>query len=239
MKTKIFIIIIVLLTSINLSFAQVTKTDSITAKQVIEKYITAIGGRDSLANVKDKTTVLRGAVSGIDVTMVIYQKTPDKIRQEINASAVDQVVKYDGKKAVMTVGENSRDLTGSALEGLKYEAMLNFILKLDELKIGLKLLGKTKVDKNDAYEIEMKFPSGEVWKQYYDVKSGLKVKSSKTINSPQGSFAQTTHYGNYKSVAGVKYPFSVKQTMGPQVLDFKISSIKINTGLKDDKFKVE
>ncbi len=239
MKTKIFISVIVLLSSINLIFAQDKKNEEITAKQVIEKYITAIGGRDSLANVKDKTSVLRGSVSGIDVSMVIYQKSPDKLLQEINAGAVNQVIKYDGKKAVMTIGENSRDLTGSVLEGLKYEAMLDFILNLDKLNVGLKLLGKTKVDKNDAYEIEMKFPSGEVWKSFYDIKSGLKVKSSKTINTPQGSFTQTTYYGNYKAVGGVKYPFSIKQTMGPQSLDFKVSSLKVNTGLKDDKFKVE
>ena len=239
MKTKIFISVIVLFTSINFVFAQNTKTDSVTAKQVIEKYITAIGGRDNLANVKDKTSVLRGTVSGIDVSMVIYQKLPDKLEQEINAGTVNQVIKYDGKKAVMTVGENSRELTGSALEGLKYKAMLDFILKLDELKVGLKFLGKAMVDNKDAYEVEMKFPSGEVQKEFYDVKSGLMVKSSKTINTPQGSFAQTTYYEKYKSVGGVKYPFSIKQTVGPQSLDFKVSSIKINTGLKDDKFKVE
>ncbi|HED38033.1 MAG TPA: hypothetical protein ENI76_07300 [Ignavibacteria bacterium] len=239
MKTKIFISVIVLLTSINIVFAQDKKGDSTTVKQVIEKYITAIGGRDSLANIKDKTTVLRGSVSGIDVSMVIYQKLPDKIKQEINAGAVNQVIKYDGKKAMMTVGENSRELTGSTLEGLRYEAMLNFILKLDELKVGLKLLGKVKVDNKDAYEVEMKYPSGNIRKEFYDVKSGLKVKSSKTINTPQGSFAQTSYYGDYKPVAGVKYPFSIKQTVGPQSLDFKVSSIKINTGLKDSKFKVE
>lgn len=239
MKTKILISVIILLVSINLNFAQDKKKDDITAKQVIEKYITAIGGRDSLENVKNKTTVLRGTVSGIDVTMIIYQKLPDKIRQEINAGAVNQVIKYDGKKAVMTVGENSRDLTGSALEGIKYEAMLDFILKLDELKIQLKLLTKEKIDNKDTYKVEMKFSSGEIWKLFYDVESGLKVKSSKTINSPQGSFAQTTYYGDYKSVDGVKYPFSIKQTIGPQSLDFKVSTIKINTDLKDDKFKIE
>ena len=71
MKTKILISVIILLVSINLNFAQDKKKDDITAKQVIEKYITAIGGRDSLENVKNKTTVLRGTVSGIDVTMII------------------------------------------------------------------------------------------------------------------------------------------------------------------------
>ena len=239
MKTKLFLYIIFALVTFNLAFAQETKKDSIMAKQVIDKYVSAIGGTDNLANIKDKTTIMRGSVSGIDVTMVIYQKTPDKIRQEINAGAVEQVIKYDGKKAVMIVGENSRELTGSALASLKYEAQLNFYLKLDELNIKTTLLGTEKVNKNDVYKIELKLPSGEIWKQFFDVKSGLKVKSSKTISTPQGSFAQTTYYKDYKAVGGIKFPYNIQQTVGPQSLDFNVSSIKINTGLKDDKFKID
>ena len=238
MKTKALIFVFTLTVSINLIFAQ-DINDNITANQVIERYITVIGGRNSLENVKDKTTFLSGTVSGIDVSIVVYQKLPGKIIKEINAGAVNQVIKYDGEKAIMSVGKNIRALTGSALDGLKYEAMVGFILKLDDLKIELKLLDKEKVYNKDAYKVEFKFTSGKVWKLFYDIESGLKVKSTKTINSPQGSFAQTTYYDNYKSVNGVKYPFSIKQTIGPQTLDFKVSSIKINAGLKDDKFKIE
>ncbi len=239
MKTKIFLSVVIFLSSVNLAFSQETKTDSITAQQVIEKYINAIGGKENISKIKDKTSILRGSVSGIDVTTVIYQKLPDKIRQEINAGAVDQVIKYDGKKAVMIVGENSRNLSGSTLEALKYEAMLDFILKLNQLKIDLTLSGIEKVNKKDAYKVELKFSSGEVWKQFFDVETGLKVKATKTISTPQGSFAQTTYYGDYKALGGVKYPYTIKQTVGPQSLEFKVSSMKVNTGLKDDKFKIE
>ena len=46
-------------------------------------------------------------------------------------------------------------------------------------------------------------------------------------------------YSDYKDVDGVKYPFTIKQTLGRQSFEFKVDSIKVNTGLADKNFEVE
>ena len=67
----------------------------------------------------------------------------------------------------------------------------------------------------------------------------LKVKDSKQVTVPQGTFTRETEYSDYRNVDGVMYPFKLKQSIGQQVLDFSVSSIKVNTGLKDDKFEIK
>ena len=88
------------------------------------------------------------------------------------------------------------------------------------------------VDGKDAYVLELSNEEGASTKEYFDAETGLKLK--KEIASPSGP--QTTSYSDYKEVNGVKFPYSM--TVSSQVdIPFKVTDIKINSGLKDDDFK--
>ena len=39
---------------------------------------------------------------------------------------------------------------------------------------------------------------------------------------------QTFNFGDYKEVDGVKFPFVLSQSMGPQSIDFIISKVEVN-----------
>ncbi len=213
--------------------------EGITAKKVIDKYINALGGKDNLEKVKDKTTIMRGSVQGMNITMMIYQKAPNKMKQEMDAGAMKQDVYFDGKKAVMTVGGNSQEITGEGLEAMKYEALIHPLFIIDSVKVNSKLDGIEKINGKDAYKVEMSLPDGKTWLEYFDTNSGLKVKDSKQVTVPQGTFTRETEYSDYRNVDGVLFPFKLKQSIGQQILNFSVSSIKVNTGLKDDKFEIK
>jgi outer membrane lipoprotein-sorting protein len=138
----------------------------------------------------------------------------------------------------MQAGGQEMKIEGSELEKLKYEASIHLLLDLDSLGVNLKLSGMTKVNGKNAYKIEMLFPSGTKWIQYYDPETGLKVKETKNIVTPKGTFTQEVLYSDYKTLEGVKYPFTIKQSIGPQTMQFRVDSIKINTGIPDSKFNL-
>jgi len=48
-----------------------------------------------------------------------------------------------------------------------------------------------------------------------------------------------TGYGDYQEVKGVKFPFTISQSMGPQSFEFKVSEIMVNEGVEDADFSVE
>ena len=210
----------------------------LSAKDVINNYIKAIGGRDSLAAVHDRTTVMKGTVQGFPVTTTIYQKEPDLFKQEVDAGGMTQDITFNGKDGKMQAGGQEMKIEGSELEKLKYEASIHLLLDLDSLGVNLKLSGMTKVNGKNAYKIEMLFPSGTKWIQYYDPETGLKVKEMKNIVTPKGTFTQEVLYSDYKTVDGVKYPFTIKQSIGPQTMQFQVDSIKINTGIPDSEFNL-
>jgi len=239
MKSIKLLCLLIFISTINISFAQANKVDSLSVEHIINKYISSVGGSDNLLNVKDITTEMQGSVSGVDVKMTVYQKSPNKILKEINAGAVRQIILYDGTNAFMKIGKSQRKLSNQALEGLKYESMTIFMLSLDELKIKTELLANENIEGRNIYKVKLILPSGEEWIYFFDVESGLKIKSLKTVYSPQGAFTQTTFFSDYNSINGINFPFNIKQTIGIQSLEFKVNSIKINTGLKDEIFKTE
>ena len=71
---------------------------------------------------------------------------------------------------------------------------------------------------------------------YYDTKSGLKVAETKTVEQAGNKISQTTNYGDYREVKGVKMPFNIIQNVGFE-LDIKMSEVKINEGVSDADFQ--
>ena len=209
----------------------------LTADKILDNYINAIGGKENLKKVKDRTTEMEGAVQGVKVSMVIYQKAPDKMMQEVSAGAMKQDIYYNGKTGQIQMSGKTMEVKGNELEKLKYESTLDLLLRLKSFGIKLILEDVEKVNGKDAYKVDMILPSGTKWVQYYDPQTWLKVKESKSITVPQGTYTQDTFFDDYREVDGVKYPFSLKQTLGPQHLDFVVTSLKVNTGLKNNLFE--
>ena len=234
-KVTSLIIFITFLASIQNIYSQ--DSTKISAREVINNYIKAIGGKANLDKVKDRTTIMTGSVAGTKVRLTIYQKAPNLLKQESKVGSLIQDVYYDGKHALIIAAGKKLEITGSELEQLKYQSTLNMILDLKSLGIKLKYIGLKKVDDKNAYEIEMILPSGSKWIQYYDVKTGLKFKEVKFVITASGKTKQVTYFGKYKKVKDVLYPFSIKQKLGPQNLEFKVLSIDVNANLSKSIFE--
>ncbi len=212
--------------------------DSIDPKVVLEKYLDAIGGRDALAKIEDRTTIMRGTAMGQALTIIVKQKAPNKMRQEVKAGGMDQTIVFDGEKGVMKAATQKVEITGKELEQLKIEASLELLLDPESFGVKLSYEGLEKVGEKDANKIKMTLPSGIRWFAYFDAESGLKVKEQKELQTQMGLIEQVVIYDNYTEVDGIKYPFKLTQSFGPQSVEMTVSSVKINKGLNDDIFVI-
>lgn len=205
---------------------------------VLEKYLEAIGGRDALTKVQDRTTIMRGTAMGQSLTIIVKQKAPNKMLQEVKAGGMDQTIIFDGEKGVMKAATQKVDVTGKELEQLKIEATMELLLDLESSGIKLSFEGTEKINERDAHKIKMTLPSGIRWFVYFDAESGLKVKEQKEMQTQMGLIEQVVAYDNYTEVEGIKYPFKLTQSFGPQSVEMTVSSVKVNKGLADDIFVI-
>ena len=212
--------------------------DGVTAKSVLDKYINAMGGKKTLMATKDLEIILQGTIQGMDVTLSISQKAPNKLYQVLDAGIIKQVTVFNGEKGKQSANGQEMIVDGEQLEELKLQATLNLDLKYDELGITSELTGTKDVNGKDAYEIQLVYPSGKKVYHYYDPETGLRVREVSTVSTPQGDFSQTVDMEDYREVDGRMFPYKMTQNLGPQTIEMEVSSIKVNQGLDDSLFEI-
>ncbi|MEE9431189.1 MAG: hypothetical protein V3V16_09125, partial [Melioribacteraceae bacterium] len=213
--------------------------DGITVQTVIDAYLTAIGGREKLLSIKDKTTKLKGSMQGTDIVLTLMQKAPNKLYQEIDFGVGKQKTIFDGEKGKQEAMGQVQEITGDQLENLKLQNNMHLILDYEKYNVKAELSGKEDVDGSEAYKIVLTYPTGSKRTEFYDAMSGFKVREVSTTKTPQGEFTQKVDLKDYREVNGMKAPYKLIQSMGPQSLELDVISIEINTDLDDAIFEVD
>ncbi len=238
-KTGLLIVLLITISvQLNLFAQESDSSKTVDPNVVLEKYLDAIGGRNALAKVEDRTTIMRGTAMGQALTIIVKQKTPNKMRQEVKAGGMDQTIIFDGQRGIMKAATQNVEVTGKELEQLKIEATMELLLDVEVNGVKLTYEGSEKINGKDAHKIKMTLPSGIRWFTYFDSESGLKVKEQKEMQTQMGLIEQVVTYDNYTEVEGIKYPFKITQSFGPQSVEMTVSSVKVNKGLSDDIFKI-
>ncbi|WP_404827657.1 M16 family metallopeptidase [Flavobacterium shii] len=204
----------------------------ITAKSVFNNYIKAIGGEKNVTAVKTiamfGSTTIPQAPSPLSFTSKMDAKGKMMVSLAMGTmNLMKQVVNEKG--AYIEQQGQKKTLEGSDLADMKAGAAPFEELQLAK-KDGLTIDRIEPVNGNEAYAIK----DGKTT-YFYDTKSGLKVAKSKTAEQGGQTITQTTNFGDYKEIKGVKVPFNIIQNVGFE-LDIKISEVKINEDVTDKDF---
>lgn len=204
----------------------------VTAKSVIDNYIKAIGGEKAASAVKTiamtGTTTIPQAPSPLNFTSKIDAKGKLMVELAMGTMSLMKQVVNEKEAYVMQQGQR-QNIEGTMLTDMRAAATPFEELSLSK-KQGLTLETIESINGKDAYAVK----NGKTT-LYYDVVSGLKLADSKVMEQGGKSVTQTTNYGDYKEVKGVKVPFNIIQNVGFE-LDIKMSDVKINEGVSDADF---
>ncbi|MCX6152172.1 MAG: hypothetical protein NTX22_16725 [Ignavibacteriales bacterium] len=237
---KVFLIIVFIFTPLAFLRAQYSKIpEGVTADTVIQNYISAIGGKENILKVKDRTTFMNASVQERKLTLTIYQKEPNKLLQVINSGGMEIKIIFNGEKGFQVTAAGKHEISGAALEDMKIESNLNAVVDYARYGIKATLVGVEKLNDKNVFKLEMELPGGKKYYEFYDPESALKIKQIKTLASQNGSVEQVSDFSDYQLVDGVKYPFKIIQTMGSQKIEATVTSIKVNQNLDDKLFEVE
>lgn len=217
------------------SFAQETTT-----KQVIEKYMTAIGGKQAASEIEDLTMKMTAEIQGQKMETLVQKKQPNKFLTVVTIDGMGEMnrIVCDGKKAKMTAMGQTQDLEGEALEALlKQNSFFGEMSYLeDDSKVTYE--GIEKVNDTDCHKLKVTTTMGDAF-EYYDAATGLKVRQVMDSKTPMGEMTITTDISDYRQVGGVKFPHKLKQDMGMMAFEMVIEELKVNQGLSDLLFTIE
>ncbi|MDO6471168.1 insulinase family protein [Maribacter sp. 1_MG-2023] len=205
----------------------------VSAKSILEKYITAIGGKDKLESVNTLSMMAAAEMQGMKLDLNVKKTSSNQLMQDVQmmGNSVSKQV-LNGDIGYMIVQGQRKDLAGKEIETFKGESAPFSELQLlsdDTITLeGMEMVG----DKN-AYKLKV----GENKSAFYDVETGLKLQEI-TVTEMQGKqIASTSNFEDYKEVSGILFPYKIMQTVGPQSFEFIVSEIKVNDGVSTADFK--
>ncbi len=213
----------------------------ITASDVINKYIKAIGGAKKLKSVKNISIEMTSMMQGMEVSMTQVKAVPNKSKMKMSLAAMgmdlmEQV--YDGKDAKVVIQGAEQPISDEDKADMANDMMFSE-LYYKEQGYKTELVGIKSINGESAYEVEVTSPSGDKTTEFYSKESGLKLRESQVVEGPNGEEVTNTDYSDYKEVDGIKFPYSMKIPAGGGMdMKAEVKSIKINTTLPADTFKV-
>ncbi|MFC0342966.1 LolA family protein [Epilithonimonas hispanica] len=193
-----------------------------TAKQVIDNYVTALGGKAKLEAVKTLSMKNTISVMGMEMEGTTVKKD-NKFKSTQTMMGQEMVQIFDGEKGYANQMGQKMDFPADQVAKLKTSKIIE-ALGMDAAKI--KTVEKKQIDGKDFYVL-----SSDDTKSYFDVKTGLLAKS-------EGDKGVMT-IAKYADVDGIKFPEEMSVDAGGQQITIKNSDIKINQPVSDDVFKIE
>ncbi len=214
-------------------------TPTVTAQQILDKYMQAIGGRAAWE--KLKTRVSMGTIEipsmSLSGTVLVHEKAPDRMLMVVILAGSAFRQGFDGTEGWSDDPVNGvRVKSGAALEEMRRDADFYHPLHLQQVYSKFAVEGTEKINGRDAYVLEATLPDGGADKMYFDEESGLVVRIETQVHTSDGVQNFMEDIEDYRQVDGVKLPFTVHQTNAASSYTIRFGDVHHNTELDDSEF---
>lgn len=226
----------------------VSAQDLPTAQQVFDNHIKAVGGEAAISAINDVTiSMLSSSNRGTAETEMIHKLPEYRGAMSVYSNGREMMsMKYDGERfnRASPWGGGSKPLEGE--EAKTAGVQMHPFPEMLYGKMGFMATvdGVEKEGDKELYKVTLT-KDGKSFSNFYDEKTGLKVKSISKTSSPRGDFESTSTYEGYEAFKGsdVLFPKITKQNtaggQGGMSTSSEISSIKFNKGVKDKVFAID
>lgn len=209
-------------------------------KEVLEKYVDAIGGR--AANEKITSRFTKGTVElspmGLKGTFETYAAPQDRTISKLNLAGIGELIDgFDGTTAwAVNPIQGSREKSGAEL--VQARLINNFYREInhDKLYSKMEVKGIEKVGDTEAYAVIAEAKDLAPETLYFDTKSGLLLRSDTTMISPEGNQSAKIYYEDMREADGVKIPFRVRTVLPQFVITLAVTELKHNLTMKPETF---
>jgi outer membrane lipoprotein-sorting protein len=215
-----------------------------TADEVIEKYISAKGGREKLKAVQSvRMTGKMDIGNGAQAPFIMEMKRPHKVRTEFTIQGMTGTQAYDGTTGWMVMPfMGKKDPEVMAADDLKdIDDQADFEGALVDYKAKghqVELLGKQTIEGTPAWKLKLTKKNGDVAYVYLDADAYLEVKEEgkRNVRGQEVEFESTM--GDYKTVDGIVFPFSLqaKPKGAPAGMTITVEKVEINPAVDDARF---
>lgn len=214
-------------------------TNSISASEIIETYLKAIGGKDEVKKVTSMSSVIGLDMMGRSFEGVEKKMNPGMQMLELKMGTMTVMkMVFNGTSGFQQQGPQKKDLSEKEIkEAQDDKGVIPQLYYITDVAYKTDYLGTGKVDDEDTYRLKVVMPSGRTSIQEYSVKTGLLLKEETTSIQEGADIPMTIEYKNYKKTGALLLPTEITRNAGGQEIPFKYKEIKLNEGVTEADFK--
>lgn len=208
-----------------------------TIDQIVDKYITALGGAAKLAKVTSLTVTASRVESdgkAIEPESIWYKG--GKYAADTTYGKIVVSERYDGSTATKYGDPHAITLKPDEADRIRREAELFAPANLKTIYPTMDFRFLDRIDGREVYFVAATTASKVRERLYFDVLTGFLVRRSAATPTVLGNFIYQVDYADYKSVGGVKMPMTIKYSMPNIRWTRKIIEAKVNAPVDDAKF---
>ncbi|HMF57422.1 MAG TPA: c-type cytochrome [Pyrinomonadaceae bacterium] len=211
-----------------------------TAEQILEKYVTAVGGRAAIAKIQ--TTVMKGSTEMAPGRTGAVEITLKSSNSMLMTTTGPQGAVF--ARAITPSGgwmrnpRGARALHGADLDDLRLETLAFSALKISEPFPRMTVVGRDRVGDHDAYVLEYNPSSDTRQLLYFDSETGFLLRQlfiTKTMLAP---IPEQLDYSDYRNVDGVMLPFLLRFSSVDESSAITLTEIKHNVPVDDSIFRM-
>jgi outer membrane lipoprotein-sorting protein len=218
-----------------------------TADQIIEKYLNARGGTDSLRNIKTVHLIGKIQTAGMELPVVYYWKAPDKIRFQVDLRGKSGITVFTGDSGWIVDPSTNTFLPKklSPQEVAQKKPLIsclmvffdNLLLNYNKNHYKVEYNGKDSSASGMSYKISIRMTDGTNVCYYIDAKNYLDYHHKVTFPDLNSTFDVSLKEFTYFN--GINIPMEIESRIQDQrITKIVIEKMMLNTDLNDDLFSM-
>ena len=213
-------------------------TDKVSAYNIIEDYLKAIGGKEEVKKVNSINATISLEMMGRSFTGTEKILAPNKHFLELKMGEMTIMKSvFDGSKGFQQQGPQKKDLSEAEIKEASDDKGVIPQLYYIGADYKTEYIGSGKIGEETTYRLKVVMPSGRLSIQEYASKTGLLLKEETTSKEGDTDSPLTIEYKNYKKAGNILVPYEVTRNQGGQEFTMVYTGIKVNEGVTEADFK--
>ena len=223
-----------------------TGPGQLTADQILDKYIQALGGAQRLAAITSfvatGNSIGYGEFGG-EAEFTIFAKAPNQRTTRItfkeHPDRGDSVWAFDGRTGWIKTPRGllgEYELIGEELDGARLEAQMSFPGQIKQALTNWRVGQRRTIGNRDYNVVQGTGPRGLLATLYFDPQSGLLTRMVRYGPSPVGRVPTQIDYSDYRDVGGVRFPFEYRFSWLDGRYTAKLTDIETNVAIDAARF---
>jgi hypothetical protein len=207
------------------------------ADQLLDQYLTAIGGAEALQKVTSR--VQKGtltAFGGQHFPVEVYSKAPDKRLSVMHLPNGDSLTAYDGKQGWLSVPGRVHIMSAAENAAARIDADLYLPIHLKTLYEKFRVDPGEKIDNHDTYLVVGLTEGQPPLHLYFDRDSGLLLRLVRYAETPLGRNPTQIDYADYRDSSGLKLPFRWTLSRPGNQFTIQVGQLQQNVPVDNAKF---